>query len=69
MDASLTAGDNDIIVCQLDDEMLCCVFNRSAQIISHQRMTKQITADHHFQVFGVVTSSVRCHRPAAVFCK
>ncbi len=67
VDASLTAGDNDIIVCQLDDEMLCCCFNRTAQTISHQRMTRQITAEHNFQIFGVVANSIRCHRPAAIF--
>ena len=67
VDASLTAGDNEVIVCQLDDEMLCCAFSRTKQIISHNLMTKQITADHNFQIFGVVANSVRCHRPMAVF--
>lgn len=69
VNASLTPADNDIIVCVLNGETLCCALNRTKAIISQNSMIRKISPQDSFTVLGVVSSSIRCFRPISLFDK
>ena len=66
VDTSLTAHDNDIIICSLNGDYMCCIFNRKARTISYAAHTVSISEEHDFRVLGVVSSSIRAHHPVTI---
>jgi DNA polymerase V len=67
VDRSLTASQHDVIVANYNGCFTCKFLDKKlAQLLSASPMYKpvQISADDQFQIEGVVTRSIRLHRPA-----
>jgi DNA polymerase V len=67
VDRSLIASQNDVIVANYNGCFTCKFLDKNlAQLTSASPLYKpiQISADDQFQIEGVVTRSIRLHRPA-----
>lgn len=72
VDRSLAVTDNSIIVCNLNSEFTCKILNTKNQTLISAKIdgieTYKLTSSDEFQIEGVVTRSIRIHKPLGMLC-
>ena len=67
VDRAETFSSGDVIIANFNGEFICKIFNKNKRELlsaNKKNLPIKITAEDHIQVEGVVTRSIRMHKPS-----